>query len=801
MLVSMRLLKEIIPFEYTAKDLGDELSLLGLEVEGIENTKHKFENIITAKVSGLARIEGTKLFQLRAFTGNNKFQIVTAATNLHDGDVVPLSVPHSILADGTEILPRKLQGVLSNGMLCSYKELGIDSELLSSDEKEGILVFPVDTPIGMPIEKALPIDDEFLELSLLPDRADAFYLVGVARWIETLKARKENRRADFSRFRIDANIELNGKTEIPVVVEAKELAPFYSGRVIGNVVVKKSSYSLRKKLFMLRSRPVNNIVDVTNFILKFYGQPLHSFDADKLKEKVIIRNARKGEKLKTLDGVERILNKWNLVIADKDKAIALAGVMGGEETEVTFDTTNVFLESAYFLPSCISKSSRSLNLITDASMLFEKGTDPEFPEKASLFASKLIIEEAGGNAMNSNVFSNLSQQKPVNVRVERIGKLLGEVVDKESVKKYFDFEGFNYTYKENSFDVKAPSFRRDINIEEDLIEEVLRMKGYNSFGEKPIINALKSAKRTDEEEFLWNLKNKLIINGLMEVRTVSLIGKNLIIKSSLPLEDVASVVNPFSEEISILRPSLFPVMMNVAEINKKNGISDIAIFEVGKIFSYNNETYTEKNSVGILLSGNSVSVNPFKRILPYDFYYLKGIMEKIFCYVGAKAVFKQEQFKFLHFYQSAGIYMNKNRVGLIGTVNPDVLMNFDVKQPVFYAEIDFEELLKNKKRKHKFEEYPLYPPLKMDIAIVVGKEIPEKKVREAILSVAPKELKDITLFDIYEGKPLSKNEKNLAYSLTFYSKERTLKRENIDKFIKKLEESVEEKVEGKLRKK
>ncbi len=801
MLVSMRLLKEIIPFDYTAEELSVEFSLLGLEVEGIEKYHHKFSNIVTAKVKDIERITGTKLFSLKAVTDKDVFQVVTAATNLSDGDIVPLALPNSILADGTKITSKTFKGHISNGMLCSYAELGLDGEILASYEKEGIFILPKDTPVGIPMEDVFPIDDEYINLSLLPDRADAFYVLGVARWIEILKARSENRKADFSGFEISTNIKTEGKTTIPVVIEAPDLAPFYSGRTISGVKVGRSSLSLRQKLYMLRSRPINNIVDITNFILKFYGQPLHSFDADKLKEKIVVRKAREGEKIKTLDGVERKLNEWNLVIADSERPVAIAGVMGGEDTEVTFDTKNVFLESAYFSPPCISRSSRSLNLMTDASMLFEKGTDPEFPEKASLIASELILKEAGGNVKESNTASYLGKLKPVNVRIKRIGLLLGEDVSKEEVKKYLEFEGLKCVDKGEYFEVHYPSFRRDLNIEVDVIEEVLRMKGYNSFDEKPIFAPLKSARRTEEEQFLWDLKEKLVREGLMEIQTVSLIGANLLEKALMDKDSVAKVVNPFSEEMVILRPSLFPLMLNVVEVNNKNGVSDLAIFEVGKIFSANgNGNYTENYNVGIMLSGERIFTNPFKKHLNYDFYYLKGIIEDLLEEYGIDFDVKEEKFPFLHLYQSAAFYANNKRIGFIGAVNSDVLKNFDVKKSVFYGELDFESLLRLRRPKEGFKEYPQYPPLKMDVAIVVKDAVPEKEVRNAILSIAPEELKDIVLFDIYRGKPLKEDEKNLAYSLSFYSPERTLKREEIEEFIEKLDETVRKVVGGKLRK-
>ncbi len=800
MLVSMKMLKEILPFDYSAEELAAEFTLLGLEVEEIVKSEKRFEKVITAKVENLSHIEGTKLFKLDAVTGDGKYEIVTAATNLKDGDIVPLVLPHGRIANGVEIVPKSFNGRVSEGMLCSYKELGIDGEILSSEEKEGILILPPDTPVGKPFEEVFPVEDEFLSFSLLPDRADAFYVVCIARWREILNARRENRRADFSKFKPDTSVELSGSTDTPVFVKEPELAPFYSGRAITGVKVKKSSYGLRRKLFMLRARPINNIVDVTNFVLKFYGQPLHAFDSDKIKKAVYVRKARKGEKIKTLDGVERELNDWNLVIADSERPVALAGVMGGEDTEVTEETENVFLESAYFAPFCISKSARSLNLMTDASVLFEKGTDPLFPEEASLFASKLIAEEADGKPARSNIANFLKPEKSVVLRLNRVGKLLGEDLSSDEVKKYFDFEGFEYEDKGDVLEVKAPSFRRDINIEVDLIEEILRMKGYNSFGEELLSGKLKSAVRTDEEEFLWTLRDLFVRFGLTEVQTVSLIGKGLVKNSLVEEENIAKVVNPFSEDMSILRPSLFPLLMNVAETNKKNGTDNVAIFEIGKVFCFDGSKYHEKNMVGIMLSGDRAETNPFGVKVPYDFYYLKGIFEDLFSDLGISAEFKEGKLSYLHPYRTAFVYANGKKIGVIGEVNYEVKNNFGIKGRMVYGELSVPDLMQMKKTVREFREFSVHPPLKMDIAIVVNKDVSESRVRETILSVAPPELRKVKLFDIYTGKPLADNEKSLAYSLEFFAEDRTMKREELSDFVEKLDSALKSEVGGKLRK-
>ncbi len=800
MLVSIRLLKTIISFDYTAEELGDKLSMLGLEVEGVTRVRHKFENIITGKVLEIQDVPNTKLKKTLIDIKTEKIQIITAATNLRINDIVPVALVHSRIANGTEILNRNFREIVSKGMLCSYAEIGLDPEILNSEEKEGIFTFPLDAPIGEKVEDILPIDDDYLELSLLPDRADAFCLRGVARWVEIIKSREKGRRADFSQFEDHSSINITGKTNIPIHIEDKTLCPFYSGRLIKNVTVNKSSLSLRQKLFMLRIRPVNNVVDITNFVLRFYGQPLHTFDADTIQNEVIIRLAKEGEKVKTLDEVERKLTENNLIIADRRGPIAIAGVIGGYETSVTEKTKNVFLESAYFSPHCIAKSARSLGIVTDASDIFERGADPLLPPTGSLIAADLISKEAKGIPAKENAVSFIVPAEPVNLRLSRAEKILGEKIDKKDVKKYFDFEGFDYRDKGEQLEVTAPSFRRDIKKEIDLVEEIVRMKGYNEFGETLIVSELKSAKRTTYEDFIWNLKDKLVKMGLNEVRTVSLTNESLLNLIGYSEKDsIIRLLNPLSSDMSLMRPLLLSTLLPVLERNKKVGNTDIAIFEIGKIFK-KEEKFKEADELGILLSGKRSEKNYLKADFAYSFPYLKGIFEEIFSFCNITPDYLPEQIVWMHPYQSAGIYLKKEKIGYIGTINDDILNKIGVADRVFYGAINVEKLMRHCNKEIQFKPFSLYPPVKRDIAIVVDSDTAEKDVREAIISAAPPELQKIVLFDIYKGMPLPPNKKNLAYSLEFSSIHKTLKGEEINRFIDQLEKVIQNKVKGKLRK-
>ncbi len=795
MIISYKLLKDSFDLIYSPKELSDKLTSIGIEVEGIREIKHNFENIKTGKIVSMELITETKLFKTMVSIGEETLQIITAATNLEVNNIVPVALPDSILANGLAIKREEFKGFKSNGMLCSYTELGLDPEYLSNDEKVGILILPEDTPISLKFEDILPIDDTILELSLLPDRADAFSVNGLARWIETLKARNNGKRADFSKFTPEVNLSFQGETNFEIDIKNPEMCPFYSGRIIKNVNVKKSSLKLRQKLFMLKIRPINNIVDITNFINKFYGQPLHAFDFDKLDKKLIIRLAKKGEKLKTLDEVERNLTDDNLVIADSKKPIAIAGVMGGKSTSVKEDTKNIILESAYFSPKTIAQSSRTLGLITDASTLFEKGADSNFTPIASLIATKLICEETGGIPYKDNAISYLVKPDTVKVRLEKINSLLGEQINKEDVKKYFDFEGLEYKDKGSFIEVYPPSFRQDLKIEEDLVEEVIRMKGYNEFRETLLSGEFRGSKRTEFEDFIWFLKDKLVALGLTEIQTTSLINTEKLKIVGLDEEKrLIKLLNPLTEDMNILRPSLLTPMLDVLERNINAGKNSISMFEIGKVFR-KDASFQEYVELGIMLSGDKISKNAFKKASSYDFFYLKGIVEEFLNSVRINYDFEEHALPFMHPYQSAKIISSNKEIGYIGKIKDEIFKN------VFYASIYIDGIFNEFYKLKNFEDFSLYPTVKRDIAILVEESVSEKKVRETIRHLNISELKCITLFDIYKGIPLPKGKKNLAYSLEFSSMDKTLRGEEIEELIEKIEQEIKIKIGGILRKK
>lgn len=796
MIVSYKLLKELIDFPYTPSELAEKFTNIGIEVEKLEKQEKKFEGVITAKIVELAPIEGTKLFKVKVYASNEVFNVVTAATNLKLNDIVPYAKVNSKVSDGRIIQEKEFSGYISQGMLLSYNELGIDSDLLSNEEKEGIFVLPHETPIGISFEDAFPIEDTLLELSLLPDRADAFYMLGVARWIEILLARDERRVANFDRFKLDLIDDTTlPQTPTSVGILQKEHCSFYSGRLIKNVSVNKSSYYLRKKLFSLRIRPINNIVDITNYIAKMYGQPLHAFDYDKLKGGIVVRLAKEGEQIKTLDGIERKLSTKNLLITDESGPIAIAGVMGGYDTAVTNETKNIFLESAYFTPSTISKSSRSLGLITDASSLFEKGVDPQFTQVASLVATKLILEEAKGSAFKDSIADFRKQKEPVFLRVNKASNLLGENISSYEIKKYFDMEGFKYEEKSDGFLVYSPSFRQDISIEEDLIEEIVRMRGYNEFREKAIVAPLRSGSFEPIVKFNMLLREFLLRLGLNEVVTSALTNKESLMKFGIYNEDqVIKLLNPLTEDMSYLRPTLFIGSYEVANRNINVGIENISTFEIGKVFKKEESNFKEEYRFSIFLKGNRIFKNPYGRTLPFDYYYLKGLLESIFEEFKIETEIRKTDIPYMHPYQSGEIIFQNEVLGYLGKIHPDFV------EDAYFAEINVNKLYEMSSEEKHFIPFSIYPPVKRDIAIIVDEHVEEYKVRKAILDTNIKELRSLTLFDIYTGKPLKEGQKNLAYSLEFVSNERTLQGEEVDNFMKLIEENIVKEVHGTIRK-
>lgn len=793
MILSYRLLKETNDFEYSPEELSERLTSIGIEVESIERYFPNFKNIYTGKILLIEKVPRTNLLKVIVDTGKEKQQIITAATNIKNGDIVPVALPQSILSDGSLIRSKDFNGIESNGMLCSAQELGLENECLSAEEKEGIFIFPEDTPSGIPVENLIPIEDVILELSLLPDRADAFSVIGIARWVEVFKSQDRQLKADFSKLIPSVDLKTYGETQTGLEILNSNLCPFYSGREILHVNVKHSSLTIRQKLYMLRIKPINNIVDITNYITKFYGQPLHAFDLDKLDSKIIVRLAKHGERIRTLDNIERELDESILVIADKQKPVAIAGIMGGEETSVKEETTNVFLESAYFSPSSIARSARMLGMTTDASSLFEKGVDYSFTPKASFIASSLIAGESDGIPMKEKSLSYIVERNPVKVRFSKINSLLGEEIDREEVRKYFDFEGLESRKSADTLEIISPSFRQDINIEEDLIEEVVRMKGYNEFKEKLLEGELRRAKRTDYENFTWLLKQKLVSMGLVEVQTATLISQKDLDSCYLTRERPIKLLNPLTEDMNILRSSLFPTMLGVFQRNLNAGRENVALFEIGKVFEENNNEFSEHEEIGIILSGEKFDKNGFKRSLHYDFYYLKGLLEELLHTLKIRNTFERGEVPYLHPYQTSFVVSVDERIGFMGKIKGEI------HKDAYFAMISVPSLYRKANLTYHFEEFSIYPPVKRDIAIIIDEKVDEGNVRNTIISLDIKELKNIKLFDIYKGPPLPEGKKNLAYSLEFSSLQRTLRREEIEEYISLISDTIEKKLGGTLR--
>lgn len=798
MVISYRLLKELLNFPYTPEELGELLTNIGIEVEKIEEVKKQFDGVFTAKVVEVSPIPHTKLYRVRVTLGEEDYTVITAANNVRKDDIVPFAKVGAILANGIKIEPKVFEGITSVGMLCSYNELGLETFELSTAEKAGILILPSDTPIGFPFQELFPVEDTYLTLSLLPDRADAFYAIGVARWIEIIMAREEGRKADFSKIKTP-HFTFDAVDETPFDIEIvhKAHCEFYSGRLIKNVTIKSSSFNLRRELFKLYIKPVNNIVDITNYIAKMYGQPLHAFDFDKLKGHIIVRLAKDGEHIRTLDGIERTLDSSkNLVIADVEKPVAIAGVMGGEETAISNETKNILLESAYFNPSIISKSSRSLGLITDASMLFEKGVDREFTALASSIATEFIIKEAGGIPFRERVKDYRTPKQKVMFRIEKASHLLGEKLERDEIKQYFDFEGLGYEEKdEGLFMITPPTFRQDIKIEEDVVEEIVRMRGYNDFPETPIVSILKGGRIEDEMKFNDTIREFMVDLGLNEILTSTLTSKELLSKFNMFDEkNTIRILNPLTEDIAYLRPNLFVTNIDVALRNFNFGIESLSLFEIGKVFFGQNE-FKEEYHLSIFLSGVRVYKNPYGRSLPYDYFYLKGLIEELFEFLKIKdTTTKEKNLPHMHPYQTGEILLNGEPIGYAGKIHPDYIEN------AYFAELNLSKLFQVASFELHFVPFSIYPSVKRDIAVVVDKDMEEYKVRKAILCSNIKELKNIVLFDVYTGPPLPPDKKNLAYALEFVSEERTLTSSEVDAFITRIEKILADTVNGILRK-
>jgi len=776
MLVPISWLKEYIDFELSPDELAEQLNLTGTAVESIKTLGEGLENV---RVGQLLEVkphpDADKLSVTTVYIGRPEtLQVVCGAKNIKPGDKVPVALIGAHLPNGVEIRAAKLRGVTSQGMLCSQAELKL------GNDTGGIYILPEDVEVGELFAKAMGLDDTILELEITPNRPDCLSMVGVAREVGMITGGKLRKPA----VSVSESPE---KAEDVASVEIldPDLCPRYVARIIKGVKIGPSPGWMQQRLQKAGMRPINNIVDITNYVMLELAQPLHAFDFDTLKgRKIIVRRAKNGEHITTLDGVIRELDESMLVIADAERAVALAGVMGGADTEVSDETVDVLLESAYFEPKSIMRTSRNLGLLSESSARFEKGIDPNGSAFAADRAAQLMAEIAGGSVMQGaiDVYPNIIEPKKLPLRMERVNAILGTRLSVEEIISILSRIELSASPVEGTTDmwVIAPTFRPDLEREIDLIEEVARIYGYNNIESTLPESSGKQGGLSLRQKIAESIKNRLVASGLSEIITYSFIDPRDVDKLQVPEGDpfrwFVKLMNPLSEELSVLRTTLLVNLLRVLKYNVNREQYDVQVFEVGHVFWHEKgkELPEEETMLGIALTGAWQADQWYEKARGVDFFDLKGAIEAVMDELGVTDwSVRQFAHPALHPGRSAELLIGDDSIGFFGELHPDAQAAIDMPR-AFVAELNFNKLIDKAKIVKTFAEIAKYPAISLDIAVLVDADVMHDRLLEIIEAEGRPILEQVRLFDLYTGKGIPEGKKSMAYSMVFRAPDRTL---------------------------
>ena len=778
MKLSTKFLKDYIDIDVSYKKLAEDMTRIGNEYDSCE-ALIKATNLVVGEVLECKNHpDSDHLHVTLVDVGGEKLQIVCGAPNVCEGIKVIVAKPGAVLPEIT-IKKSTIRGVESNGMLCALFELGLDKKYLHEEDINGICILGNDAKVGSDPIAYLGLDDEVIDFELTSNRGDLLSILGMAYEVGALYS-KEVKPMEVS-FKESGN-DINESFQVKVETDDCQL---FLAKRVNNVFIKESPEFIKQRLISSGIRPINNVVDISNFVMLETGQPLHFYDADTLNNELIVRNSLESEKLTTLDKVERTLND-DIVIATGGKAIGLAGVMGGLETEITENTKNIIIESAIFDNVKIRKTSKKI-LRSEASNRFEKGLDPKRTYLAIKRCCHLLEKYAGARVQTGLVTYDKTDKsdKKIIVSFDKINKVLGLNVPKNEVISIFKRLQFEVNICGEELEVVVPSRRIDISIKEDLIEEVGRFYGLeNIVGKLPTL-PLKPGKFNKTYRAI---KHKMADLGLNECLSYALIPENEFPYFQVNVKEKIKVLDPMSEDRSTLRYSLLSSLVNIYNYNKARGINDIHLFEMGNGFYLEDGKYKEEMKLACLLSGEYK--NQFE-VIKFNFYDIKGILEDLLDYLGYRDRYSlviNELPKEMHPYQSANIVLNGKEIGIIGKLNPTF-----TKGDVFVFELSVLKLLENKCKGISVSEISKYPTILKDVAFVLDKEITSLEVVKEIKKSGGKLLKDIQIFDLYEGEKIDESKKSLAFKLVFNDLNKTLTDEEVMNLFNKIIENVTKK--------
>jgi phenylalanyl-tRNA synthetase beta chain len=796
MRIPLSWIKEYIQLDKTPDEIAQILTMAGIEVDGLEATGSSFKGVIVGKVLEVEKHpDADKLVVAKVRVGSDIFQVVCGAPNCRPGLKVAFAPVGATLENGEfQIKKSKIRGIESSGMLCSAQELQI------GEEADGIMELPEDSVEGTSLNELY--GDTIFEISLTPNLGHCASVLGLARELSaatslpilhpTITIPEANSLA---------------KSSVQVKVQDPEACPRYTCRVIKDLKVAPSPEWLKSKIEKCGLRSINNVVDITNYVLLELGHPLHAFDLEKIQDKeIIVQKANEGALFQTLDAKDRVLKNTDLVICDAQGPVALAGVMGGQNSEVNDATVNIVLESAYFNPVTIRKTSKQLGLQTDSSKRFERGTDPNVLTIALDRATQLILQVAGGLAQEELIDIKAKEFLPlqINCRLSRINQLLGLALSRGEVEDIFKRLGFKYQFDgEDVFLVKVPTYRVDITIEVDLIEEVARIYGYDNIPRQGGKHHSSSIPPAPIYLFEQEVRTRLIAEGLQEFLTCDLVGPtllNIVQDDSMPKEAVVTVMNPTSIEQSILRTSLLPGLLQVVKYNIDHQNHHIGGFEVGRIHFKAEEQYKEPYVAAIILSGVNSQNHWLDKPKEYDFYDLKGIIENLLSEFGiADVSYKNLTHTTLHTGRQASIFVNGLEIGTFGEVHPDIQRRLDVSQRILFAELNMHDLMQVSKRKDFIQKLALFPGSMRDWTITIKASVPYQEIIDTIKEQKSSLLEDVQILDIYRSEKLPVGYQNMTLRFGYRDPSKTISQEIVDAEHQRLTGEVVRKIEDSIK--
>lgn len=792
MLISNEWLKEYVTIDDSVSNLAERITRTGIEVDDLIDYTKDIKNLVVGFVKSKEKHpDADKLNVCQVDIGEDEpVQIVCGAPNVDAGQYVIVAKVGGRLPGGIKIKRAKLRGERSEGMICSLQEIGISSNYVPKTFESGIYVFSEAQVPGTDALQALYLDDQVMEFDLTPNRADALSMIGTAYEVAALYNTKMTKPDTTSN-----ELELSANNELTVTIENEDKVPYYSARVVHDVTIEPSPIWMQARLIKAGIRPINNVVDISNYVLLEYGQPLHMFDQDAIgSQQIVVRQANEGEKMTTLDGTERELLTSDIVITNGQTPIALAGVMGGDFSEVKEQTSNIVIEGAIFDPVSIRHTSRRLNLRSESSSRFEKGIATEFVDEAVDRACYLLQTYANGKVLKDRVSSGELGAfiTPIDITADKINRTIGFDLSQNDIVTIFNQLRFDTEINDDVITVQVPSRRKDITIKEDLIEEVARIYGYDDIPSTlPVFEKVTSGQLTDRQYKTRMVKEVLEGAGLDQAITYSLVSKEDATAFSMQQRQTIDLLMPMSEAHASLRQSLLPHLIEAASYNVARKNKDVKLFEIGNVFFANGEGELpdQVEYLSGILTGDYV-VNQWQgKKETVDFYLAKGVVDRVSEKLNLEFSYRRADIDGLHPGRTAEILLENKIVGFIGELHPTLAADNDLKR-TYVFELNFDALMSVSVGYINYQPIPRFPGMSRDIALEVDQNIPAADLLSTIHAHGGNILKDTLVFDVYQGEHLEKGKKSIAIRLNYLDTEETLTDERVSKVQAEIEAAL-----------